>query len=102
MASFRSYTAYIILQMSPILKGYRHCYRFVNSLMIYNSGVLLETSPPKGGLVGAAVAALRYMGRSSLFDFVGLAVHLDNVVVLVLPAHSDGAHPGMLIAAVFF
>lgn len=40
--------------------------------------------------------------RKSMFDFTGHTVHLDNVVALVLPAHSNAAHSGILVAAVLF
>ena len=44
----------------------------------------------------------KVLWRLRLFDFTGHSIHLDDVVVLVLPAHHDGAHSGILIATVLF
>ena len=62
----------------------------------------LETSPPEGGLVCGGNRRFKVLWTLRLFDFMGLTVHLDDVVVLVLPAHHNGAHSGILTAAVLF
>lgn len=97
-ASFRNYSAYIITLPTPDSKAPRHRYRFVNNLIFYD--VSLETSPPEGGLVCGGKRRFKVLGTLRLFNFVGLSVHLDDVVVLVLPAHRNRAHPNMFVTAV--
>ena len=51
--------------------------------------MFLGNQPTEGGLVCGCKRRFKVLWRSSLFDFTGRTVHLDNVVVLVLPTHHN-------------
>lgn len=62
--------------------------------------MFLGNQPTESGLVCGCKRRFKVLWRSSLFDFTGRTVHLDDSIVLVLPAHCNRAHPDMLVAAV--
>ena len=97
-ASFHNYSAYIITLTTPDSKATRQSYRFVNSLIF--RVMFLGNQPTGGGLVCGGDRRFKVLGGLRLFNLTGHAVHLDDVVVLVLPAHRNRAHSGILIAAV--
>ena len=56
--------------------------------------------PTGGGLVCGGNRRFKVLGGLRLFNLTGHSVHLDDVVVLVLPAHGYSAHSNMLVTTV--